>query len=337
MDEDVDENQTHSEADSNAEPEDDGSDFDDDSQSNFGAYLNVDLESNADADLEVESDLKDVQEENDGSKVTSRKFLTPDKLGVCDENCQWGCHPGKGKHELDLGSGMDKISSAKNVIKHDVNDHMRKDHGRKHMVKQIAPSGSKLNGMSKDKITSKSSTCSKCDSVSIGEKEVKVNSRDVHGGKPRSFYGGKMVGGSFDVQQKEVSKNVNPSERLYAMKAKVLDKLKRLRTLVYDRNANNILTRKFFDEYVDEVWKFVYKFEDKNLPWGIKLTDKQVEYWEDKIHKTFNDVKENFIDVEYMVLIGPDGVGYENPNYKGPKSSLDFDTVGQKLPNQRSI
>ena len=39
------------------------------------------------------------------------------------------------------------------------------------------------------------------------------------------------------------------------MKAKVLDKLKRLRTLVYDRNANNILTRKFFDEYVDEVWK----------------------------------------------------------------------------------
>ena len=71
----------------------------------------------------------------------------------------------------------------------------------------------------------------------------------------------------------------------------------------------------------------MYKFEDKNLPWGIKLTDKQVEYWEDKIHKTFNDVKENFIDVEYMVLIGPDGVGYENPNYKGPKSSLDFDTA----------
>jgi len=64
------------------ELEEDGSDFDDDSsQSNFGAYLNVDLESNDEL----------IQEENDGSNVTSRKCLTPDTLGVCDENC----HPGK--------------------------------------------------------------------------------------------------------------------------------------------------------------------------------------------------------------------------------------------------
>ena len=74
---------------------------------------------------------------------------------------------------------------------------------------------------------------------------------------------------------------------MYALKTKVLEKLKRLRSLVYDRSANNTLTSKFYDEYRKEVWKFIFKFEDENLPWGIRLTERQVKYWESKLHKTF--------------------------------------------------
>ena len=59
----------------------------------------------------------------------------------------------------------------------------------------------------------------KCDSVSNEEKDVKVHSGKVDGGCPVQFNGRSLSG-----KERKVSKNKSPSEKLYALKTKVLEK-----------------------------------------------------------------------------------------------------------------